>query len=884
MAIKRNNILSLIGNGRYHSCVLTTFSFDFYFFEMKVMKWLRSCGIRNVNVFIDGHFYSELMQQATGDEMKLATGYSLYPVFEKSIFHPKVWFLFGENEGLLLVGSGNLTNSGNGSNDEIWGAYHFDIKQPQNAPVFSTAWNYVSKLSSTTKGITSEKTTRWIAEHSQWLMELPKVADFRFLNLPNNEQAAFLYNTEQTNIWQQVKQLTANESVIEITTVSPYYDTKGKALEEIKGTFPDAQINVVIDEYGTIPTELPNEKNYAFYDWKELDLCRNIGAKQQSKLHAKILHFKTKDNKEFCLFGSANITSAGLGISNSANAEVSLFIKSEKGNILEKIGLKLKGNSKKALSKFTANNKISIEQAIIRNNQFPIKLLAAEINYSTLTLYTNKGFDKPVSISIYDSNNQFIKTQKIELLKPQHEISLDIDENKFRYVQVQSTDGNNILSNKIIVSDYFTIVKTHPNPKNAELEKLCGQLQSGELRNVLDLIHYAIIDESEKEDGASIINTSKNKLNEKEEKKTADQSQLYDLSGYKPIEPNSQLHENALLLSPSLHVLDALKLAHTQSLDLEADIRADEQEEDISNISGNNENEVRKEKSVPLKILQTDKRKLKKYFKNLYGYFHHDLLFKDTNVSDYKLTLTDITKYLIALELIHEFGGKSEKIEDEQQQLFFTYLPVTGDYESDNVKGCCINIVGDFLRLSKNGFKKYTFDYTRKKFEQLQRDVLISTIVCIVNVNWKEDEKPYLKTLLLNALHYLGWASTKDIDKNLNILIQKVREKAKNLKQATRNLGTQLDYFDYQVCNAFRHSTQNRESGRFADKASKGQIIYSSIAGIGYCYVVSATKKNEYCLARPGFNWNEQEKEFLNHFGDNIYAPLPLMKMTIIDL
>lgn len=170
MAIKRNNILSLIGNGRYHSCILTTFSFDFYFFEMKVMKWLRSCGIRNVNVFIDGHFYSELMQQATGDEMKLATGYSLYPVFEKTIFHPKIWLLFGENEGLLLVGSGNLTNSGNGSNDEIWGAYHFDIKQPQNAPIFSTAWNYVSKLSATTKGIASEKTTRWIAEHSQWLM------------------------------------------------------------------------------------------------------------------------------------------------------------------------------------------------------------------------------------------------------------------------------------------------------------------------------------------------------------------------------------------------------------------------------------------------------------------------------------------------------------------------------------------------------------------------------------------------------------------------------------------------------------------------------------------------------------------------------------------
>jgi len=297
MAIKRNNILSLIGNGRYHSCILTTFSFDFYFFEMKVMKWLRSCGVRNVNVFIDGHFYSELMQQATGDEMKLATGYSLYPIFEKNIFHPKIWFLFGENEGLLLVGSGNLTNSGNGSNDEIWGAYHFDIKQPQNAPVFSAAWSYISKLSATTKGIASEKTTRWVAEHSQWLMELPKAADFQFLDLPNNEQAAFLYNTEQTTIWQQIKQLTANERITEITAVSPYYDKQGKALEEIKNTFPNAQINVVIDESGTIPTEVPDSKKYTFHDWKELDLCRNIGAKQQSKLHAKILHFKTKNNK-----------------------------------------------------------------------------------------------------------------------------------------------------------------------------------------------------------------------------------------------------------------------------------------------------------------------------------------------------------------------------------------------------------------------------------------------------------------------------------------------------------------------------------------------------------------------------------------------------------
>lgn len=76
-------------------------------------------------------------------------------------------------------------------------------------------------------------------------------------------------------------------------------------------------------------------------------------------------------------------------------------------------------------------------------------------------------------------------------------------------------------------------------------------------------------------------------------------------------------------------------MAHTQNAALQADIRTGEQEENIGNISGNDENEVKLEKNISLKILETDKRKLKSFFKNLYGYFHHDILFKDTKVSDY---------------------------------------------------------------------------------------------------------------------------------------------------------------------------------------------------------------------------------------------------------
>ena len=68
---------------------------------------------------------------------------------------------------------------------------------------------------------------------------------------------------------------------------------------------------------------------------------------------------------------------------------------------------------------------------------------------------------------------------------------------------------------------------------------------------------------------------------------------------------------------------------------------------------------MRQGKSISLKNLESDRRKLKNFFNKLGDYFYGLL------ISNYKSTLTDLTKYLIALELMHEFGGKAEKIDDK---------------------------------------------------------------------------------------------------------------------------------------------------------------------------------------------------------------------------
>lgn len=883
MALERENILTLIGSRRYHSCILTTFSFDFYFFEMKAMKWLRSCGVRNINVFIDGHYYSELMQQATGEEMQLTAGYSLYPVFQKSIFHPKIWMLFGDKEGLLIVGSGNLTNSGNGNNDEIWGAFHFDIRSTENAPIFSAAWKYLSMLSSTVKGQMNEKITRWIVEHSKWLNELPKVKPFQFSDTSQKEKVAFLFNSETSSIWEELSKHISNEKVIEITSISPFYDSNGKALHELKSLFPSAEINVVLDESGLIPSSMQVSKAFTFYDWRDAGVSKVQYAKSEnakSKLHGKIIHFKTKSGKEFCLFGSANVTPEGLGLAGKySNAEVSLLIQSEKGGLLNQLGIKLKAGNSQKLSAFTATKTKSIYETVIKNNQFKVQLLSAELIYDELTLHSNGNYTEQFKVVFYDRQNRFLHLQKISKYEQELKIKLNLELGSFQYLQFANS-ADEFISNKLLVSDYFLIAKTHPNPKTEDIERIYSEIQNGELSKVLDLLHYAIIDETENEEGTSALHNSKNTDAKREEKKEPEK--LYELSSYKPIE-HSAFEKNLLLSSLSLRVLDVIKFIHSKGLSTnrQDDISVDEQEENLGNISGNEEHEVKTLRNLSFALLKSERRKLISYFDNLYSN-QQEILYGNNRPKIYKPTLTDITKYLIALELILEYGGKSEKYDEQDTQHFFSYLPFVDQYDNNNVKGCCLNLVGDFLMLARTGFKEYEFDYTKKKGEELKGEALVSTIVCLLNNRWKENEQHYFLSMLLNTLHYLGWKDVIDFNNNFDELKTKITHRISELKHRASGLEQNLEIFYRRVCPPFKKVIKRLADKDFDTSAVQGQIIYKS--PWGYCYVHLVTKTNDFTLIRPGFMWDDNKADYLKHSPDEIYLPLKLPSFICTDL
>src|SRR5690625_1557650 len=172
--IERRNILSLIGKDsrKYHSCLMTSFSFDYLFFEQRIMHTLRVKRVQNVVVLVDGNNLEKANELLSGQECVRGDTYSTCPAYAQGAFHPRMLMLVGERTGLLLIGSGNLSSSGLSTNDEIWAAFQLSDSDNDNAFMFGSAWAYLNKFSRYFVG-TNRKKLEWVSKYAPWISSLP---------------------------------------------------------------------------------------------------------------------------------------------------------------------------------------------------------------------------------------------------------------------------------------------------------------------------------------------------------------------------------------------------------------------------------------------------------------------------------------------------------------------------------------------------------------------------------------------------------------------------------------------------------------------------------------------------------------------------------------
>ncbi len=103
----------------YQKALLLTYSFDPIFFEQVVLPDLWAGRSSDILVLGDTSQIESSIQSAAGQLWHLGKQYLLAGAGVPGAFHPKVFLRFGLKDGIVMLGSGNVTSSGWGGNQEL---------------------------------------------------------------------------------------------------------------------------------------------------------------------------------------------------------------------------------------------------------------------------------------------------------------------------------------------------------------------------------------------------------------------------------------------------------------------------------------------------------------------------------------------------------------------------------------------------------------------------------------------------------------------------------------------------------------------------------------------------------------------------------------------
>ncbi len=106
----------------------TTYTLSLTFFESVVWPTIPKNNLDNCLILCDNLGYRRALSEA-GTLRDIGARYFVVPITAKGAFHPKVWIAANEEKVALLVGSGNLTQSGFIENVELFWATQIEHNQ-----------------------------------------------------------------------------------------------------------------------------------------------------------------------------------------------------------------------------------------------------------------------------------------------------------------------------------------------------------------------------------------------------------------------------------------------------------------------------------------------------------------------------------------------------------------------------------------------------------------------------------------------------------------------------------------------------------------------------------------------------------------------------------
>ncbi|WP_417371232.1 hypothetical protein [Gelidibacter japonicus] len=828
----------------FHSVVMTTYSFDFHHFESQVLRPLKSKGITNVNIFADTVMLDQSIGFSTGHLKSLSTSYSINAIPCVGAFHPKITILAGENDVLLLQGSGNITNGGHGKNHEVFSVFYANSDDQNQLPIIQEAWNYVRSLTNRIEGLSADK-LNWVSDNCNLLNESP-ASNHQFYQISENFSAALVYN-EQTSIWEQLIQLVPEDGIKNIKIFSPFYDEKGTFLKQLAQQYSRSQILAFLQpDKGIHPHKMDSLENMSFLSWESTLRAKARTAKFDRKLHSKIIWFDAGE-VQYGLFGSPNATIKAFGTENNrgANDEFAVLIKVKDQKIIEE--LQLTGEFE-SWSPQEITNVQSIEEDTEQEqskNLRKIKILGVDQDGKRITCFLQDSADyKKAQVVFYDTWGE--ELERLSCSLNSKKIRLELNEQKniraLTFIQLINEEDD-IISNKQIINKLHDLWNTNPSKENRRLMKLGSMLESGDSK-LFDVINY--FNDIQSERRKFTAKTTRGSSNDDKDEK------LVAVISYEEaiaLSKEEEVHQHIFKQHSSIKIWDAIEHYFNDLAVAEEEEDMDDEEEGEATTS--RERKDKKPRTEPVilnseKVLHSRRKAINKFLNNyLVG------LKKSYQQENYKLGLIDMAMFLIVMKHLIEFTEreivfKVESDVDEKDVLF----PLAGNLsELTSFSGAMLNLVGQFVNiLNISDFLQVEDQYISTKLSHYKTLVKRTSLfgLALIRENYKHHEKGsrWADLLALNIISKLGKLEQgyerhlEEFIKNTSIQKKETTVLSAYIEEWMQSADALDDIDDFHV--------------------SKDLGICEIIKKIPLTEPVKFLK-----LGRPGFEYNDEAQDFI---------------------